>query len=627
MTSSSSRAAHRRTPVDPLTALFAGLALGLLVLFGLLLGSTRPEARGERISYSTLTRLAGEGRIELAELLDVDHRALVTTRDGRDLWAAYSSSGGQGDALAARLSARGADVFFDNQSGKQAKRLIVQVLLPILILASLFALFMRLGQRADAGGLGGFSRWRGRRADAGDTARTTSFADVAGAPTAVAELRELCDLLAAPDRYAALGVRAPKGVLVVGPPGTGKTLLARATAGEAGAAFFAVSGAEFVESLVGVGAARIRDLFAQARAVAPAIVFIDELDAVGRKRGAGIGQGNDEREQTLNQLLVELDGFEPGRGLIVLGATNRPDILDPALLRAGRFDRQVTVDAPDLAGRTAILAHYLRDRPTEPDVDAERVARRCPGFTGADLENVVNEAALLAARGGHGAIGTADLDEAIQRTVGGPRNEAHVLGQAELRTIAVHEASHAVVAAAQGDGDGVHGLSVVARGRRLGRAATLMADGDRTVMRRSDLERRLIVTMAGAAGERLAFGEVSTAVNEDLHAATQLARSMVTSFGMSELGPVTIGERSADVFLGATLQDLGSVGPATLEQIDVQTRALVERAESRATDALEVNWGVVESIAAELQETETLDDDRLAAHLAGCRPVPGEGPR
>jgi cell division protease FtsH len=597
------------------------------VLFAALLGSTRPEERGSRISYSALMALAGAGRVERAELLDQDHRALVTTRDRRELWASYSSTGGQGDALATRLASRGAQVFVDNQGGKQARRLVVQVLLPILILASLFALFMRLGQRADAGGLGAFSQWRGRRADAGDGARRSSFADVAGAPTAVAELRELCDLLATPERYAALGVRAPKGVLVVGPPGTGKTLLARATAGEAGAAFYAVSGAEFVESLVGVGAARIRDLFAQARAAAPAIVFIDELDAVGRKRGAGIGQGNDEREQTLNQLLVELDGFDAGRGLIVLGATNRPDILDPALLRAGRFDRQITVDAPDLAGRTAILAYYLRGRPCDPDVEPQLVARRCPGFTGADLENVVNEAALLAARGNHGTIALADLDEAIERTVGGPRNEAHVLGESELRTIAVHEASHAVVATAQGDGADVHGLSIVARGRRLGRAASLLADGDRTVLRRSELERRLIVTMAGAAGERLAFGEVSTAINEDLHAATQLARSMVTSFGMSDLGPVTIGERSADVFLGASLQDLASVGPATLEQIDLQTRTLVERAEERATRTLEVNWRVVESIAVELQESETLAQDRLAAHLSGCRPAPDEGPR
>ena len=373
------------------------------------------------------------------------------------------------------LSSKGAVVVIDAQSGKQARRLIVQVLLPILILAALFALFMRLSQQSDAGGVGGFSRWRGRRSALGPgNEGGPSFRDVAGASSAVEELRELCDLLRFPERYAALGARAPKGALLVGPPGTGKTLLARATAGEAHAAFFSVSGAEFVESLVGVGAARIRDLFARARADAPVIVFIDELDAVGRKRGAGVGQGNDEREQTLNQLLVEMDGFDAGHGLIVLAATNRPDILDPALLRPGRFDRQITVDAPDVSGRTAILDLYLEGRPCEPDVDAADIARRCPGFTGAELENVVNEAALLSARSGHETIAVHDLDEAIQRVVGGPRTETHVLSDDELETIAIHEAAHAVVAAAHGDGD-QHAQPVDRRARAPARSRDVAA--------------------------------------------------------------------------------------------------------------------------------------------------------
>jgi cell division protease FtsH len=612
--------------LDPLATFFAVLALVLIVLFLALLGSTKPTSRGQELAYSTVVKLTDARQVAQATLLDYDHRVLLTTVRGNEGWAGYPSTGAQGDALAARLSSRGARVFVDAQGGKQARRLIVQVLLPILILVSLFSLFMRLSQRADAGGVGGFSRWTGRRTRVAEGAARPSFGDVAGADSAVVELRELCDLIAHPDRYAALGVRPPKGALLVGPPGTGKTLLARATAGEAGAAFFAVSGAEFVESLVGVGAARIRDLFAKARAQGPAIVFIDELDAVGRKRGAGVGQGNDEREQTLNQLLVEMDGFDAGGGLIVLAATNRPDILDPALLRPGRFDRQVTVDAPDLAGRTAILSLYLKGRPCEPDVDPAHVARRCPGFTGADLENVVNEAALLAARGGHGAIATPDLDEAIERTVGGPRTDTHVLSGEELRTIAVHEAAHAVVAAAEG-GEQLHQLSIVARGRRLGRATALLLDRDKTVLRRSDLERRLSVTMAGAAAERLAFGEVSTSINDDLHAATQLARSMVTSFGMSPLGPVTIGERSAEVFLGASLQELSSVGPATLEQIDAETRGLVEAAEARASAALAANWEVVEAIAHDLVDHETLGDEALAQHLAAVTPAEDDVPR
>src|SRR4051794_21408174 len=608
---------------DPLAAAFAALAAVLLVIFVVLLGATQPRSSGPELPYTTVQRMTAQGQIRRATQLDYDHRLLVTDRAGKEGWAAYPANGALEDQLISQMSAKGAVVVIDSQSGKQARRLVVQVLLPILILAALFALFMRLTQQSDAGGMGAFSRWRGRRSSLGPgNEGGPSFRDVAGAGSAVAELQELCDLLRSPERYAALGARPPKGALLVGPPGTGKTLLARATAGEAHAAFFSVSGAEFVESLVGVGAARIRDLFAKARSAAPAIVFIDELDAVGRKRGAGVGQGNDEREQTLNQLLVEMDGFDAGGGLIVLAATNRPDILDPALLRPGRFDRQITIDTPDAEGRAQILSLYLRGRPCEPDVVPAELARRCPGFTGAELENVVNEAALLSARAGRSAIGLHELDEAIQRVVGGPRNETHVLGRDELETIAVHEAAHAVVAAAHGDGDGLHQLSIVSRGRRLGRATALMLDRDRTVLRRSDLERQLAVAMAGAAAERLAFGEVSTAVNDDLHVATQLARSMVTSFGMSSLGPVTIGEQSAEVFLGASLQELGSVGPGTLERIDSETRLIVEAAEERAASTLTENWAIVKAIAGDLVTHETLADAQLAPHLAGVLPAP-----
>jgi cell division protease FtsH len=619
-----------RISLDPLAVLFAVLAAALLIVFLVMLGSTQPRSSGTELPYSTVQRMAAAGEVRTATQLDYDHRILISGRAGNVSWASYPANGALQDQLLNTLNEKGASITVDAQSGKQAKRLIVQILLPILILASLFALFMRLSQQTDAGGMGAFSRWGGRRSKLGPgNTGGPSFADVAGAPAAVAELQELCDLLRTPERYRALGARPPKGALLVGPPGTGKTLLARATAGEAHAAFFSVSGAEFVESLVGVGAARIRDLFAKARDAAPAIVFIDELDAVGRKRGAGVGQGNDEREQTLNQLLVEMDGFDAGGGLIVLAATNRPDILDPALLRPGRFDRQVTIDAPDAAGRAEILALYLEGRPCTEDVDPAEIARRCPGFTGAELENVVNEAALLTAREGHTAIGLQELDEAIQRVVGGPRNDTHILGPDELETIAVHEAAHAVVAAAHGDGNGLHQLSIVSRGRRLGRATTLMLDRDRTVLRRSDLERQLAIAMAGAAAERLAFGELSTAVNDDLHVATQLARTMVTSFGMSSLGPVTIGEQNAEVFLGASLQELGSVGPGTLEHIDAETRLIVEAAEERAASTLDINWAIVQAVARDLVTHETLADAQLAPHLAGVRPVSngnGDGP-
>ncbi|MBJ7521799.1 MAG: AAA family ATPase [Solirubrobacteraceae bacterium] len=604
-----------RPTIDPITAVLAGTVVVLALAFALLLDSTTPEPVGTETSITDVTELAEQRRLTEGEVLDYDHIILVTTTRGAELWAGLPANGSSNEALQTTFAEAGVPLRFDPQSGKQARRLIVQVLLPVLILVLLFTLLARLTQRG-ADDVGRFSRWRKRRVL--EPAAPTTFADVAGAPTAVAELQELCDLLREPERYAALHARAPRGALLVGPPGTGKTLLARATAGEAGANFFSVSGAEFVESLVGVGAARIRDLFAQAREAAPAIVFIDELDAVGRKRGAGVGQGNDEREQTLNQLLVEIDGFDAGGGIVVLAATNRPDILDPALMRPGRFDRQVTVDAPDVHGRTQILSLYLKGRPIGEDVEAAAIASLCPGFTGAELENVVNEAALLAGRHRRDAIAEADLEEAIERVMSGPRATAHRLTTDELRSIATHEASHAVVARALG-GEGTRRLSIVARGRRLGAAAIVHADRERLVLRQSDLQRQLATTMAGTAGERLAFGELSTAVHDDLHAATALARSMVTSYGMSDLGPITIGERSTEVFLGASLQELGGVGQTTLDTIDAQTRRIVERAEEIATAALREHWAVVQDVAGRLASSETLGEDELAELLA---PIP-----
>ena len=605
--------------LDPITAFLIAIVVALAIAFILLLGSTTPGTPGEKTSYTDALQLVSERRVKQGTLLDFDHQLVVVTLDNTELYTPLPSNGGATEQVQNAFTKTNTDFVVDSQGGKQAGRIVVQVLLPIFFLVTLFTLFARLAQRSDE--ISRFSRWRGGSAQGKQATSRTTFADVAGAPSAVDELRELCDLLQHPDRYAALGARAPRGALLVGPPGTGKTLLARATAGEAGASFYSVSGAEFVESLVGVGAARIRDLFAQARENAPSIVFIDELDAVGRKRGAGVGQGNDEREQTLNQLLVEIDGFDAGSGIIVLAATNRPDVLDPALLRPGRFDRQITVDAPDRSGRAQILGLYLIGRPVAAEVNIDAVAGRCPGFTGAELENVVNEASLLAARAGGGEITPGDLDEAIERVVSGPRSTTHRLTSDELHAIATHEASHAVVARALG-GDGTRRISIVARGRQLGVASILHADRERVVLKQSDLEKQLATTLAGAAGERLAFGELSTAVHDDLHAATTLARSMVTSFGMSELGPITIGERSSEVFLGASLQDLGSVAPTTLDTIDAQTKALVELAERRAADTLREHWPILQRVARELLERETLDETQMASLLSDL-PTPG----
>jgi cell division protease FtsH len=651
---------------DPL-ALFLGIAsLILAIAFATLLGDIKPASSGRGVPVSTVQTLAKRHDLSTAVLLDHDSRieiatstsapplsitgavAPLTRRTVRThvkgskkiklstvlvappgagriqlLWAAYPASGALTQQLLRELDESGATVAVDQQSGKGTKTIIVQFLIPILLLVCLFSLFMRLGgDGGAASGIAGFSQFggKGKKKGKGSADRTT-FADVAGAGEALAELKEIRDYLADPSKYLAVGAAAPKGVLLVGPPGTGKTLLAKAVAGEADAAFFSLSGSDFVESLVGVGAARVRDLFRKARKVSPAIIFIDELDAAGRKRGAGIGQGNDEREQTLNQILVEMDGFGGDGGLVVMGATNRPDILDPALLRPGRFDRQVVIDVPDVHGRLEILRLHGGKRPLAPDASLEEVARQTPGFSGAELANVINEAALLSVRDGRGLIDAATLDEAIDRVVAGPAKH-HILTEQERWLIAIHEASHAVVTDALGHTASTRKLSIVARGRQLGTAAHMLSDRDQTIMTKPDLQSQLIVITAGLAGERIAFGHTSTSVHDDLHAATALARSMVTSFGMSEaLGLVTIGEKSGEVFLGASLQDLGSVGPETLNVIDDEVERLVGDAEARAAAVLDRNWSTVEETATALLEHETLSGMALDAVLSTVQEV------
>jgi cell division protease FtsH len=608
---------------DPLSTFLLLASLCLALAFALLLGSIGPSSSGTQVPLSHVEALAKQKDIVSATLLDHDSRVeVVTLLPAQRLWAAYPSSGAETQQLLGSLARSGASVLIDQQPGKPERQVIVQFLIPILLLVCLFALFTRIGADGGAGGIAGFSRFAGKGKRKGKgTNESITFADVAGAGEAVAELREIRDYLNDPDRYLKVGAAAPKGVLLVGPPGTGKTLLAKAVAGEADANFFSLSGSDFVESLVGVGAARVRDLFAKARKASPAIIFIDEFDAAGRKRGAGIGQGNDEREQTLNQLLVEMDGFAGDGGLVVMGATNRPDILDPALLRPGRFDRQITIDVPDVHGRLEILRLHGRKRPLGPDASLDEVARQTPGFSGAELANVINEAALLSVRDSRGTIDQATLEEAIDRVVSGPAKK-HILTQEERWLISIHEASHAVVTDAIGQSTSTRKLSIVARGRTLGTAAHMLTDRDLLIQQEPDLHRQLIVTVAGLAGERIAFGHLSTGVNDDLHAATSLARSMVTSFGMSEaLGPVTIGEKSGEVFLGASLQDLGSVGPSTLDLIDREVERLVGDAEAKAASVLDTNWRSVEETAHALLEQETLSGVALEAVLSTVQEV------
>ncbi|MGH2939780.1 MAG: ATP-dependent zinc metalloprotease FtsH [Solirubrobacterales bacterium] len=602
---------------DLLSTFLLVASIVLLIVFFSLVGSLNSEGSGRKVPLSTVSRLAGAQRIRDAELLDYDHQVVVTTDTGIQLYADYPGDGSATQQLVQTLTKKGAIVSFNPQSGKSDRVIVVQFLLPILLLVCLFSFFMR--QTGDgSSGIGAFSAFggKGKRRKKGQKAPVT-FDSVAGAGEALAELKEIRDFLEDPTKYRAMGAAAPKGVLLVGPPGTGKTLLARATAGEADAAFFTASGAEFVESLVGVGAARIRDLFAKARKQAPALIFIDELDAAGRKRGAGVGQGNDEREQTLNQLLVEMDGFGGDAGVCVMGATNRPDILDPALLRPGRFDRQVVVDVPDVHGRFEILELHAKGRSFAEGVDLHEIAKLCPGFSGAELANLVNEAALLSVREGYAEIDQATLEEAIDRVVAGPAKKTHVLTEDERWRIAVHESGHAVATRSIGQVVSAQKLSIVARGRQLGTSADMLTDKDATIHSQPDLERHLVAILAGTAAEWNEFGHGSTGSADDLHAATKLARQMVTSFGMSPaLGPVTIGEAGGEVFLGNSLQDMGSIGPETLDTIDDETERLVEEAKERALFVLRGNWDSVQETAHALLEHETLSGVALDAVLS-----------
>ena len=617
-------ALYKAISKDWISTFLLALSLVLLMVFFTQLGAIQPSKAGQAAPLSAIENLAREKMLKTALILDHDSRVIVRTKDGGAYWSAYPASGSQTGNIMRQFQAGGVTVIVDQQAWKGAKQIVIQFLIPILLLVSLFAYFSRLQQVGGADGFAAFSTFagKGRKKKRRDANRIT-FSDVAGAGDAVIELREIRDFLSDPGKYEDVGASPPRGVLLVGPPGTGKTLLAKATAGEADATFFSLSGSDFVESLVGVGAARVRDLFRKARKAAPAIIFIDELDAAGRKRGAGIGQGNDEREQTLNQMLVEMDGFDGGLGIVVMAATNRPDILDPALLRPGRFDRQITIDVPDVHGRMDILNLHAEKKPLAADANIEELARLTPGFSGAELANVINEASLLTVRQGEPAITQQTLIEAIDRVVAGPASKTHhLMSDHERWIVAVHEASHAVVTRATGARIAAQKVSIVSRGRQLGTAAEMLADKEMVLMQRADMHRQLCVLMAGLAGERMAFGEGSTGVGEDLHAATQFARRMVTSFGMSEeVGLMTVGEQSGEVFLGASLQELGSVGPTTLDTIDREVERLVTEATDTAGRVLRPNWHAVEELANSLVEHETLAGMALEALLSAVRPV------
>jgi cell division protease FtsH len=489
---------------------------------------------------------------------------------------------------------------------------------PILIIGLLFFLLMSQAQ----GGNRVFSFGKSRAKLQDNDVPQNTFDDVAGADEAIAELEEIKDFLADPAKYALLGAKIPKGVLLYGPPGTGKTLLARAVAGEAKVPFYSISGSDFVEMFVGVGAARVRDLFNQAKANAPAIVFVDEIDAVGRQRGAGMGGGHDEREQTLNQLLVEMDGFEANGQVILIAATNRPDVLDPALLRPGRFDRQIPVERPDLKGREDILKVHAKNKPISKEVELVAYARRTPGFTGADLANVLNEAALLSAREGQKAIGNIQIDEAIDRVMAGPQRKSRLMSEEERRVTAYHEAGHALVAHALPHTDPVHKITIMPRGRALGYTMVL-PDEDRYSTTRNQLLDQLAYSLGGRAAEELIFHDPSTGASNDIEKATALARAMVTQYGMTEaIGAIKLGTDASEPFMGRDYGHQRDYSENVAAIVDGEIRKLIETAHQEAYDILETNRTILDEMVIKLLEIETLNKEEIAQIFTKVRSWP-----
>ncbi len=499
---------------------------------------------------------------------------------------------------------------------------LLTTMLPFLVLVGLWMLMLRQAQSGSNQAMS-FGKSRARLHTEAKTRVT--FDDVAGVDEAKEELEEIIEFLRHPKKFQALGAKIPRGVLLVGPPGSGKTLLAKAIAGEAGVPFFSISGSEFVEMFVGVGASRVRDLFDQAKKSAPCLVFIDEIDAVGRQRGAGLGGGHDEREQTLNQLLVEMDGFDPNSGIIVIAATNRPDILDPALLRPGRFDRRIVVDNPDTKGRRAILDVHVRGKPIADDANLDVLARRTPGFSGADLANMVNEAALLAARRGKKRIGMSEFDEAIERVIAGPQRKSRILSPKERELTAYHEGGHALLGKLLPQANPPHKVTILPRGMALGYVIPLPQEEKYTVTR-SEILANITAMLGGRVAEEIVFGEITTGAANDFEKATELARKMVTEFGMSDkLGPLTLGTKHGPVFLGRDLVESRNYSDEIAYEIDKEVRRIIDECYGRARGVLTEHQAVLDRIARALLERESLESDELDALIAG-KPLPPDVP-
>jgi cell division protease FtsH len=575
----------------------------------------KPSQSRETWKYSELIQQVEAGTVKTVKISADRTRALVTAPDGKQVLVNLPND----PKLISILAENEVDISVLPQSDDSFWfRALSSLFFPILLLVGLFFL-LRRAQSGPGSQAMNFGKSKARVQMEPQTQVT--FGDVAGIDQAKLELNEVVDFLKNADRFTAVGAKIPKGVLLVGPPGTGKTLLARAVAGEAGVPFFSISGSEFVEMFVGVGASRVRDLFEQAKQNAPCIVFIDEIDAVGRQRGAGLGGGNDEREQTLNQLLTEMDGFEGNTGIIIIAATNRPDVLDAALLRPGRFDRQVVVDRPDYAGRFEILKVHARGKTLAKDVDLEKIARRTPGFTGADLSNLLNEAAILAARRNLTEISMDEVNDAIDRVLAGPEKKDRVMSEKRKTLVAYHEAGHALVGALMPDYDPVQKISIIPRGRAGGLTWFTPSEDrmDTGLYSRSYLQNQMAVALGGRLAEEIIFGEeeVTTGASNDLQQVTRVARQMVTRFGMSDrLGPVALGRQNGNMFLGREIASDRDFSDTTAAAIDEEVRNLVDEAYQRAKNVLVSNKHILDKLAQMLIEKETVDSDELQELLA-----------
>ena len=587
------------------------VALYLLIIFVAISAidffSQQQQPKVQEMHYTDFMKQVEDGQVSKVVL--VENVIKGTLSDGTEFKSVMPGFPYQEDNLVDKLQAKNIDIKAENPPEPPWWSSLISSLLPIVLLAALWFFFMNQTQ-GGGGKMMSFGRSRAK-VSGGDKVKV-HFSDVAGADEAKQELEEVVEFLKHPKKYNELGAKIPKGVLLFGPPGTGKTLLAKAVAGEAGVPFFSISGSDFVEMFVGVGASRVRDLFDQAKKHAPCIVFIDEIDAVGRQRGAGLGGGHDEREQTLNQMLVEMDGFAANEGIIIIAATNRPDILDPALLRPGRFDRQIVVDRPDVKGRLAILKVHIKGKPVDKNVDLEVLARRTPGFTGADLSNLVNEAALLAARRNKKSIFMSELEDSIERVMAGPERKSKVMSDKEKRLTAYHEGGHTLVGMLLPNADPVHKVTIIPRGRAGGYTLMLPKE-DRSYATRSELLDKLKTLLAGRVAEEVVLKEISTGAQNDIQRATQMARSMIMEYGMSKhLGPIAFGDSSDhQVFLGRDLNNQRNYSEEVASDIDREVRKLITTAYEECRILLSDNIDKLHDIAAALMDKETLDAEEL----------------